>query len=291
MKKIIALILVVMGLIGVWWKLSTTTPVPSETAEVKTDKTPEEILEGDFAKITKNLKPENIKGDEWKQITNYAAKPETLVSRENAQGFFKTAQNNIPDMYACLKKDFCGMTTRGEDDAYFDDQRTPAHILINRNLKIMKESLRKDESLKSQVNWEMLHELAASDAEMLQVEALDILREFDSESIKTDELIKLTADYTGTAKADALLRIAKGKNPSDKGLVAQEIEEVFAMSDANTVISVLENVKKMALGSNDTDRVFRNLCRFKNNPDEAHNWRMIKYEAGKVNPDFEKLCN
>ncbi len=275
-----------------WWNLATTSSLPhAAKTEEQSAKSPEEILAGDFEKLTRNLKPENIQGEEWKQMTNYALKPDVLVNRENAQGLFKMAQNNLPDLYSCLKKDFCGMTTRGEDDAYFDDQRTPAHILMNRNLKVMKEALRKDEGLKSQVNWEMLQEFASSDAEMLQVEALDILREFDSETMKADELIKLTGDYTGTAKADALLRIAKGKNPADKQLVAEEVEEVFAMSDANTVISVLENVKKMAFNGSDTSRVLKNLCRFKNDPEESHNWMMIKYEAGKVNTEFEKLCN
>ena len=289
MKKLIAIILVIAGIAGVWW-ITSTPPASLESVTVETT-TPEEALVKDLEKITSNLKPENIANAEWKEITNYSLKPEDLVKRENAKGLFTAAQNNIPDIYSCLKKDFCGMTTRGEDDAYFDDQRTPAHILLNRNLKILKESLRKDPTLKEKMNWDMIHELATSDAEMLQVEALDILREFDSESMKTDELIKISADYTGTAKADALVRLASGKNATDKHLVAMDMEEVFAMSDANTVISVLENVKKMELSKSDINRSFKNLCRFKDNADEAHNWAMIKYEANKINPEFEKSCN
>ncbi len=291
MKKVIIGTLIVIGIAGVWWS-QTSHPVPSSevASEEKVQKTPDEILASDIEKITRNLKAENIAGDEWKQINTYSLPAEKIVSKENASAFFRVTQSNIPDMYACLKKDYCGMTTRGEDDAYFDDQRTPAHILINRNLKVMKEALRKDSSLKSQVDWEILQELASSEAEMLQVEALDILREFDSESMKTEELIKLTEDYKGTAKADALVRIAKGKNPSDKLLVASEVEEVFAMSDANTVISVLENMKQMALSKVETNRVVRNLCRFKDT-EEVHNWTMIKYEAKKLTAEFDKICN
>lgn len=292
MKKVIAVLLVAVGIAGLWWKMSSTPALlTKEEVQMEGEKTPEEILASDFERIESNLKPENTTKDEWKKVTDYAVRPEDLVTKENAHNFLSVTQNNLPDLYACLKKDFCGMTTRGEDDAYFDDQRTPAHILMNRNLKILKESLRKDIALKSQVNWDLIQELAASDSEMLQVEALDILREFDDESMKTEELIKMTEDYKGTAKADALMRIAKSKKASDKRLVAGEVEEVFAMSDANTVISVLENVKKMDLGQRDLTRVFRNLCRFKDNADEAHNWKMIKYEASQINADFEKLCN
>lgn len=291
MKKSILALLIVIGIAGVWWSQSSH-PVPSSQVSEQglLEKTPEQILADDFEKITKNLNPKNIEGDEWKKINNYSSSVDQIVSKENAAAFFKVTQNNLPDIYSCLKKDYCGMTTRGEDDAYFDDQRTPAHILINRNLKVMKEALIKDSSLKSKVNWDMLYEMASSEAEMIQVEALDILREFDTESMKTEELIKLTEGYKGTAKADALVRLSKGKNPADKHLVASEVEEVFAMADANTVISVLENMKQMAFESSEINRIIKNLCRFKENTEEAHNWTMIKYEANKLTTEFEKNC-
>ncbi len=267
-------------------------PQKGETvAEGKALPTPEEIVASDYEKIAVHLKPENTAGDEWKQINNYAATPEKLVSKDSAAGYFKTAQSNIPDIYSCLKKDFCGMTTRNEDDAYFDDQKTPAHILINRNLKIMKEALRKDISLKSQVDWELMQTLAAEGSEMLSVEALDIIREFDSDSVKTDELIKLTSDYKGTAKADALERISKKEGASDKLLLASEVEETFATGDADTVISVLEKVKNMNFKQTDLPKVLRNLCVYKDNPEQERNWKMIKYQATKVYSDFEKICN
>ena len=295
MKKIILIFLILAGIIGAWWFTSSRSLSTKESGvnqEVSNEKpSPEQILENDYQKIARNLKAENISGDEWKKINTYSIKPEELVTKESAAEYLKAAQANIPDIYTCLKKDFCGMTTRGEDDAYFDDQRTPAHILINRNLKVMKESLRKDESLKSQVDWELMQELASSGSEMLAVEALDIIREFDTNGMKTDELIKMTEDYKGTAKADALVRISKKGSASDKLLLARDIEEVFAMSDANTVISVLENLKQMSLSATELSRVLRNLCRFKDNAAEEQNWKMIKYEANKLNSEFEKSCN
>lgn len=295
MKKIILAFVCIIGLIGVWWLTSHSAPNKVETteAEEKSIPSPEEILANDYEKIARNLKPENIEGDEWKQINTYSLTPEKIVTKDSAAAYFKTAQSNIPDIYSCLKKDFCGMTTRNENDAYFDDQATPAHILINRNLKIMKESLRKDIALKSQVDWELLQDLASSGNELLSVEALDIIREFDSESVKTDDLIKLTSDYKGTAKADALVRIAKKNGTSDKLLVSREIQNVFAdtNSDNDTVISVLEQMKSMNFSQDALSRILRNLCRYKEDPAEERNWLMIKSQAKKVYPDFEKLCN
>lgn len=297
MKKALLPLLIVIVVAGAWWNFSprsSFTPAPSDeavtTAETATPmKSPEEILANDYEKIAKNLSPKNTSNDEWKQINNYAVRPDALVNAQNAKGYFKTAQSNVPDLFSCLKKDFCGMETRGEDDAYFDDQRTPAHILINRNLSIMKESLRKDPSLKSEVDWELMKELATSGSDMLSVEALDIIREFDSESVKTDELIKVTQDLKGQAKADALLNLSKRSNSTDKILLASEVEEVFAMGDANTVISVLEKLRNMSLGAN-ASRVLKNLCRFKDN-EQSHNWPVIKTQANKINKNFEQMCN
>ena len=156
MKKVLLPLLIVTVAAGAWWNFSprsSNTSAPSEIAGTAAEtvavvKSPEEILANDYEKIAKNLSSKNTSNDEWKQINNYALSPDALVNSQNAKGYFKTAQSNVPDLFSCLKKDFCGMETRGEDDAYFDDQRTPAHILINRNLKIMKESLKKDSSLK-----------------------------------------------------------------------------------------------------------------------------------------------
>ena len=289
MKKIILALIVIVAFAAVWWnKTPPAAPIAKKNVE-KSVPSPDEILASDYEKISKNLKPENTSSEEWKQINSYSLSPVSIVNKDNAKGFFKVASANIPDIYSCLKKDFCGMETRGPDDAYFDDERTPAHILINRNLKIIKESLTQDPSLKSQVNWDLMRDLANSNSEMLSVEALDIIGEFDTANGKSDELVKLTQDYKGTAKAEALARIAK--NSSDKKAVANDIEEVFAMGDANTVISVLEKVKSMNFNESERPKILKNLCRFKNMENEAHNWAMIKSLAKKIYSDFEKSCN
>ena len=299
MKKLLLFFLFVIIVVGAWWKISPrysvspssdfvdVLPSPSKTEEPM--KSPEEILARDYEKISKNLSAKNTSNDEWKQINQYAVKPEDLVNAQNAKDYFKTASSNVPDLFSCLKKDFCGMETRGEDDAYFDDQRTPAHILLKRNLSIIKESLRNNPSLKSDVDWVLMKELARSGSDMLSVEALDIIREFDKESVKTDELIKVTRDLKGQAKAEALVNLSRKSNSTDKILLASEVEEIFAMGDANTVISVLEKLKNMSLGAN-TTRVLKNLCRFRDN-EQSHNWPVIKMSAIKINKEFEKMCN
>ena len=288
MKKIVVTLLILAGIAVVWfYRKPQAAPVLKTVQTDAPVNTPEQILANDYEKIAKNLDPKNTSGDEWKDINNYALTPETIVKTDNAKTFFTTAQNNLPDIYSCLKKDFCGMETRNEDDAYFDDQRTPAHILINRNLKIMKEALRKDAALASQVNWELMQELAATDSEMLSVESLDIIREFDSKNVKTDDLIKLTANAKGTAKAEALAKIAKNNDANGKAILASEIADTFAVADNDTVISILEKLGSMGFTKDQTAKILKNLCDRK----EDHNWKMIRYEALKINSDFERNCN
>lgn len=296
MKKVILILFVVLA--GAWWKISPRFSFkPSLSNEVisnaigptATMKSPEEIVADDYAKIAKILSPKNTSSDEWRQINNYAVKVEALVNAQNAKDYFRTAQSNIPDLFSCLKKDFCGMETRGADDAYFDEQRTPAHILLNRSLIFMRESLRNDPSLKSEVNWELMKELTTSGADILSVAALGIIREFNSEVVTTEELIKVTRHLKGQAKADALANLSKKSNSADKILLASEVEEIFAMSDANTAISVLKNLRNMNLGA-DVSRILINLCQFKDN-EQSHNWPIIKTAANKINKNFEKTCN
>lgn len=288
MKKIVVTLLILAGIAAVW--LNRKPQAAPVLKTVQTDapvNTPEQILMNDYEKIAKNLDPVNTAGEEWKEINNYALSPATLVKAENAKTFFNTAQKNLPDIYSCLKKDFCGMETRNEDDAYFDDQRTPAHILINRNLKIMKEALLKDQSLASQVDWELMQDLAASESEMLSVESIDIIRQFDSKNVKTDDLIKLTENAKGTAKAEALEKIAKNNDANGKVILASEIADTFAVADNDTVISILEKLGGMGFSKDQTAKMLKNLCDRK----EDHNWKMIRYEALKINKDFERNCN
>ena len=291
MKKIILILFVVSGLIGVWFIKSHSAPDKKVTEANSSTQTPEEILENDYKKIEKNLKPENISGDEWKQINTYSIPPEKIVTKNSAANYFKTAQNNIPDIFSCLKKDFCGMSTRNENDAYFDDQKTPAHILINRSLLVMKESLKQDPTLKSSVDWDLMQELAASGSDILAIEALDLIRLYNAEGMKTDELIKLSDNYKGEAQAEALARISKKNSPSDKLLVSNKIQDIFESSDNNTVISVLDKVKGMNFTNTELSHVLINLCRYKNDVNQEESWKMIKYKANLIFSDFEKLCN
>lgn len=292
MKNIIIIASIFIGFSGFifyWKKLS----IGNSAKIMKQDnfKSPERIVGDDYRKIIKNLKPENIKNNEWLEINNYFVKVEDAVNSNNASLFFSSAQSNLPDLYACLKKDFCGMETRGEDDAYFDDKRTPAHILINRSLKFIGESLRKDASLKSKVNWDLIQELANFDAEIIQVEAIAILREFYSDSIRINQLLKITESYKGLTKANALVSISKNANPQEKLLVANEVEDLFADADAHTVISVLENLKEMGIEEKETPTLLSGLCRFKEDDQNGGgNWKMIKHLTKKINSEFEKIC-
>lgn len=292
MKKLLLFIIIVLVIGTIAWRMGTFTTPGSPARAQTTDeipRSPDEIVATDFQKIEKNLKRENIQADEWKDINTYTLKVEDMVNSGNAQYYFQVAQKNLPDIYSCLKRDFCGMEP-AEGDPYFDDQRTPAHILMNRSLKVIRESLRENPDLSSQVDWDLMEELAQSDADMLKVEALDIIREHSRINAATEDILKTTKNYTGEAKADALLRVSNNAGPKDKQLLAGEIADVFEIADPHTVISVLENMDKMKLSKESMLNVFSNLCRFKQNELNPGNWKMIESLASKLNPEFKTLC-
>jgi hypothetical protein len=287
MKKFGFFILIVFAIsIGAWMLQSSTHQ--SITSVATPSRTPAEIVEGDFDKIEKRLKQDNIQGNEWKEINNYAIKPEDLVTATNALAFFSKAQKNLPDLFHCLEKDFCGMES-SPNDPYFDDQRTPAHILINRSLKIIKESLIENPNLVALVDWDLMDKLANSQQEMLEVEAIDIIDHFSPSSGGVENTLKASRSFTGTSKADSLIRVSHKATSSEKQLISNEIEEIFASGDAHTVISILESMDQMHLSKESMLKPFRNLCRFREDVNPG-NWKMIILLANKLNPEFSKLC-
>lgn len=289
MKKsiiIIVPIIILLALLGASVESRWSQKTPPRSIASK-DPAANDVLADDFKKMTSNLKSTDVTSSEWKKINDFSILPSMFVNKDNAQSVFKAASSAVPDLVACLKKDFCGMERRGDDDAYFDDHRTPAHILINRNLQVMQETLRQDPALLSSVDWSYLEELALESDEDYAVSALDILREFKADTMKTDDLIGMTKNSKGDNKANALLRISLTANKVGKVMLSHELENVFALEDNHTVLATLENLKKMALSTDQLIGPLKNLCRFKG----THNWAMVKYEANKLSTSFESLCN
>lgn len=288
MKKIALTVLILVFGIGLWWSLSPQSNIVS--SPLQGTELGESILKSDYEKLTKSINPKIIASAEWTDLISYQLLPSKIVNKVNSKMYFKMIDESLPELFICLKKDYCGMTTRNDDDAYFDDQKTPSHILINRQLKVLKELLAVSPELASEINWELLIELARFDSELIQVEALDIIREHNKTASTVNELIKVSSSYQGNARAQALLKIAQSKDELTLSLVTNEIEEIFEMADANTVLSVLENLKKMSIGQLNLENTLKNLCRFKTDESLSHNWAMIKYETKSLNANLDTYC-
>lgn len=288
MKKIALTVLILVFGIGLWWTLSPQSnhaSTPLQGTELG-----ESILKSDYEKLTKSINPKIVASTEWKDLISYQLLPSKIVNKENSNIYLKMINESLPELFICLKKDFCGMTTRNDDDAYFDDQKTPSHILINRQLKVLKELLAVSPELANEIDWELLIELARFDSELIQVEALDIIREHNKTASTVNELIKVSSSYQGNARAQALLKIAQSKDEVTLSLVTNEIEEIFEMSDANSALSVLENLKKMSIGQSNLENALKHLCHFKTDENLSHNWAMIKYETKSLNTNLETYC-
>lgn len=253
----------------------------------------EKIVNKDFKNILVHLKKENVKGEEWKNLNDYSAREQDIVTTENARKYFKIVSESSPEIFSCLKKDYCGMKTKNEDDAYFDNQKTPSHIFLSRNLKIMQESLKKDNSLVSLVDWEFIHDLINSGEELVAIEALSISRDFENKENHVEELLKETRQYKGETRAISVEKIGKKNMTKDeRKKFTNEIEDIFLIEDASTSISVLEKIQKPSFVKKKYEIALHNLCRFKTmDPIREKNWLMIKYLSKKIDSDFEKMCD
>lgn len=288
MKKITLTVLILVFGFGLWWTLSPQSNHAS--SPLLGTELGESILKSDYEKLTKTINPKIVASIEWKDLISYQLLPSKIVNKENSNIYLKMINESLPELFICLKKDYCGMTTRNDDDAYFDDQKTPSHILINRQLKVLKELLALRPELANEIDWELLIELARFESELIQVEALDIIREHNKTASTVNELIKVSSSYQGNARAQALLKIAQSKDELTLSLVTNEIEEIFEMADANTALSVLENLKKMSIGQSNVEKALKHLCQYKTDERLSHNWGMIKNEAKSLNADLDNYC-
>ncbi|RPJ70674.1 MAG: hypothetical protein EHM20_15270 [Alphaproteobacteria bacterium] len=300
-KKIIVVFILIFGSALVWWKSqqSTTLFSPEKMVESRNSsgstRSGSEILANDQAKLEGNLSPSILSDKNWKAVNDYALNVKTLVSKDNAKELFELTQGSVKDLASCLKKDFCGMEKRSDADAYFDDKKTPGHILLGRNLEIMVAALERNKDLKAKLDWELVRELTDSENEKIQVLALDIIKNYDPENSNTDKLLEIADKFEGNAKANALEKIAdkeKIKNSlNDRILLVNALEKSFAQDDPHTVISIVEKMGKMNLSEDEILKVSRNLCHFKEDHGEDDpNWKMIKYNMKKIT-DLNKICN
>jgi hypothetical protein len=250
----------------------------------------ENILKNDLAKLVRNLKIETVQDRNWVNVNDYSINVKELVNPKNSKHLFNLTNGSIANLANCLKKDFCGMERRSESDAYFDENKTPGHILLGRSLNIMLESLRINPGLQSKIDWDLINEFTFSSNERIQVLAVELIKEYDTSENDTDNLFKIVDNFKGNAKADALAKLSVKDSSSERIIFVNSLEKAFAGDDPNTVISVVENLKKMNLSKEEMARVSKNLCHYKENGTDDPNWKMIKYDMGKVSIDLENIC-
>lgn len=291
-KKTIIVSILVLFCAGGWWKSQPGTSLSLSKTPVKVNAVTD-ILADDQQKLERNINKEVLADEFWPQINDYTKNAKSMVDKNNAKAIFKITQGAIKDLATCLKKDFCGMERRNDNDAYFDDVKTPGHILLGRNLDIMIEALQVDPDLKKELEWELIRELTENENEKIQVLALEIIKDFDQSGADTDKLLEIADNFKGNAKAEAFAKIASRDSlntENNRILLVNALEKSFSGDDPNTVISVVEKMNKMRLSESEIAKVSRNLCHFKENGSDDPNWKMIKYDMAKV-ADLDKICN
>ncbi len=248
-----------------------------------------EILRNDRAQLEKKLSAEVLKDPSWDKVNDFTVSIDDLVSANNSLYLFKLSSSTVIQLKNCLKKDFCGMQTRNENDAYFDETKTPGHILLKRNLEILSRCLLLRPELVSEIDGDLMLELTQNENEDVQVLAIEILKKNQNEN--SNSLMTIIENYSGNAKANALVEFSKNKMIDDRLVLIDGLEKTFAFNDINTVLSVIEKLDEMNLSKEDLIRTSKNLCHFKSNSKNIHNWKMINYDLGKLSIDLENICS
>ncbi len=255
-------------------------------------KTSDAILLNDRMKLEKNLRLDVIQSENWIKINDYSMAVNELVTRKNSRDLFRITNESISDLARCLKKDFCGMEKRNDNDSYFDNSKTPGHILLGRDLEIMYESLKGNNDLRKDVDWNLVRELTDSANEKIQVMATMLLKDFSpKEESDSSRLLKTIDSYKGNAKAQSLVVFSERTSEEDHRQLLTSIEKSFSDDDPNTAMSVVEKLGKMKLTQSELEKVSGYLCHYREGGGDEHNWKMIRYEMGKLSIDLDDICS
>lgn len=260
-------------------------------ADVNASQKAQSILERDKKALEKNISKEVLADQNWEQINNFSIPIKQLMSlNPDPRALFKVSRQSIYDLKSCLKKDFCGMERRDENDAYFDETKTPGHILLGRNLEILSETLDREPELAGEIDWDVIYELTENANEKVQVIAVELLKKHNPKEGTTAKLLKIAEDYKGNAKAGALVQIAGDTSEEARHQLLSSISKSFASDDPDTAISVMEKLPQMHLTMREIEIVANYLCHYKEGDSENHNWKMIKYRMGKLKVDMDTVC-
>jgi hypothetical protein len=259
-------------------------------AEVVPGQKTESILEKDKKALEKNISKEILTDENWIKINDYSLAVKDLVSLNNSRSLFKLSKQSVNDLSSCLKKDFCGMEKRDENDSYFDETKTPGHILLGRNLEILSQTLDQNPELSKEVDWDVIRDLTDSANEKVQVLAVNLLKNHNSKEDSAEKLLKIADDYKGRAKADALVEISADNSEEAHARLLNSITKSFSSDDPNTAISVMEKLPQMHLSLREMEMVANYLCHYKELGAEDHNWKMIKFQMGKQSVQMDTVC-
>lgn len=248
-----------------------------------------EILKEDLDKIESRLTIEDSKKNIWQDLNNYSKKPEEIVTLENKMEYMDFLNRNMVELKSCIKKDFCGME-KLEGKAYFDDEKTPAHILLARELEILKNILKLDSKLTEKVDWNLISDLSLMKSPIVQNIALDLLRNFDQRNNGAEKLLKMTQEYKGELKAKLFLNLMKDSLPNERRILINAFKDSFSKDDAHTVISILEKIEKMNFKKDELLEILPYLCRFKESELQAHNLKTISMHVSRLNMSIKEIC-
>jgi hypothetical protein len=248
------------------------------------------IFNKDKDKLKGHFNKQILNDENWKSINDYSIPPANLVTSEKSEKLFKLAIENIETLSVCLMKDYCGMEKKSDQDAYFDDAKTPGHILLGRNLEIISEALKINGKWKDEVDWDLIRELSNNKNEKIQKLAFYLLFNYGEKTDLKNEAMSLMRSYKGQARALALLDLSAGRDTKSHRQLVHLISQTFLLNDPNTVISVLEKMGRMKLSVLELKELSKSICHFQDDELGGHNWKMMNFLLKKQMIDLQGIC-
>jgi hypothetical protein len=246
---------------------------------------PEELV-----KIESQLKISHIQSDLWKNISNPKLNLEKTITKTNSKEYFELANKILPDLVFCLRKNNCGITKNEINSKTFDTDSTLAHFLLAKNISVLHETLKHQPELAVQLDWNLITEISGLSGNEIKEASLSLLTEFDKRNNGKERLFEIAKSYRGTEKADFYALISADLVLEERPIFIQTLEKSFNEDEPDTVIKIVQNIKKFHLSKVEVSDLGKALCRSKLKAANDNNWKSIVTSMKNIDSNFEQSC-
>lgn len=253
-----------------------------ETTSFKNDPIIENTpLAEDIKKLESKLSKELTEDQLFAPLMDFTIAAKDLPNKkEQAKHYKELINKSLHEKLACIEQ-LCGMEPE-EDKPYFDETDTIAHKMMKRELDILDSLLESGDLSLSQEEQQRL--VSETLIPLLDVDSPQVTEALIGPLSKLpngpETLLNAVEKFEGDNAKEAFKRLSK--TSLDRNSWIDTLVKRLESADAFTAVTIVEGLFDMRLSSDELERIYPPLCRYKEDSSEEHNWLNIRHQMQRI---------